>query len=197
MIAISGGSGSGKTTLAHEVAAAIGHGRAQILAQDSYYIDQSRRFDGDGGSVNFDHPSSIDFPLMAQHLDLLKDGLPIEVPIYDFGTHTRRPETEPFSHSALTLVEGTLLLSQPLIRARLDFSIFVETPEKVRFERRLRRDTHERGRTPEGVTRQFQMQVKPMHDEFVEPSKAFAHLIVSGEASLAEIVALVLTKMRT
>jgi uridine kinase len=136
ILGIAGGSGSGKTTLARELARHFGP-RAHILAQDSYYIDQSRRFDGDGGSVNFDHPSSIDFPLMAQHLASLKRGKAVEVPIYDFATHTRKTTAEPFAPVPIVIAEGILLLSQPAVVAELDFSVFVAAAESVRYHRRL------------------------------------------------------------
>lgn len=195
ILGISGGSGSGKTTLARTLASHFGPTRARLLAQDSYYIDQSHRFDGDGGSVNFDHPSAIEFALMARHLSALKSAQPIEVPIYDFATHKRRGETEPFPPVEFVIAEGILLLSQPVICAELDFSVFVDAHETVRFARRLKRDTTERGRTAEGVKKQFELQVKPMHDEFVEPSRGRASLVVSGESPLMQELELVLRRL--
>jgi uridine kinase len=193
IIGIAGGSGSGKTTLARALARHLGH--ARILAQDSYYIDQSHRFDGDGGSVNFDHPESIDFPLLARHLEALRNGHTVEVPIYDFATHSRSKKTERFIPAELVIVEGTLLFSQPEILKQLDLSVFVDARESVRFSRRLHRDTTERGRTPDGVRKQFERQVKPMHDEFVEPSREQADLVVNGEASLDEELKTVLQRL--
>lgn len=193
IIGIAGGSGSGKTTLARALAKHLGH--ARILAQDSYYIDQSHRFDGDGGSVNFDHPDSIDFPLLAQHLEALRNGHSVEVPIYDFATHTRLPRTDRFDPADLVIVEGTLLFSQPAVLKQLDLSVFVDARESVRFHRRLHRDTTERGRTPEGVKKQFDLQVKPMHDQFVEPSRSKADLVVNGEARLEDELKLVLEEI--
>lgn len=195
ILGIAGGSGSGKTTLARVLAKHFGPGRARILAQDSYYIDQSKRFDGDGGSVNFDHPSAIEFSLMAQHLAALKEGRTVEVPFYDFATHTRKKETESFAPVEFVIAEGILLLSQPVICAELDFSVFVDAPEAVRFARRLKRDTTERGRTPEGVRKQFELQVKPMHDEFVEPSRTRAGLVVSGESPIQQEMEQVLSRL--
>jgi uridine kinase len=185
IIGISGGSGSGKTTFAKRVQSALGAEVCQVLSQDHYYIDQSAKFTGDGESVNFDHPNALDWPLLASHLKQLSEGDPIEVPVYDFATHRRLRETEPFAPSTCVVVDGTLILSQPEIRKYLKKSIFIDTPEKVRFERRLKRDVEERGRTAEGVQKQFLRQVKPMHDEFVEPSKNFADLVLKDDQSIA------------
>lgn len=186
LIAISGGSGSGKTTLARTLKDLLGDDQCAILYQDSYYLDQSARFDGDGGSVNFDHPDALDFELMAEHLALLKSGKTCQVPQYCFKDHTRLPETTPLAPKEYILVDGILILSQPKLRALFDHMIFVETAESVRLERRLFRDVEERGRSREGVLKQFSTQVKPMHDLFVEPSKAFAQTILSGEVSIEE-----------
>ncbi len=184
VIGVAGGSGSGKTTLAMLLAKHLGPELCEVLAQDSYYIDQSARFDGDGGQVNFDHPSSLDFELLHQQLDALLDGQPIEVPIYDFATHTRKKQTEHFEPKPLVIVDGTLILDAPEVFKRFCVSVFVETREEVRFARRMERDVRERGRTVAGVYLQFTRQVKPMHDQFVEPSKARASLVLSGESAL-------------
>lgn len=180
VIGIAGGSGSGKTTLARALESELGPRRAEVLAQDHYYIDQSRRFDGDGGSVNFDHPSAIDLGLLAKHLVELKRGNGIDVPIYDFATHTRLEETTRFESREVVIVEGTLIFAHDQLQREIMHRVFVDAPEGVRFSRRLHRDTVERGREPEGVKRQFERQVKPMHDQFVEPSRSCAHLIISG-----------------
>ncbi len=174
IIAIAGGSGSGKTTFAKRLLSALGTHQAAIVAQDSYYIDQSHRFDRDGGAVNFDHPSALDFNLMAHHLKDLKQGLAIEIPIYDFATHKRLARTEPLAPHRFILVDGILILSQENLRPHFDISVFIDVEEKVRFERRLKRDTTERGRTAEGVREQFFRQVAPMHNEFVGPSAQYA-----------------------
>jgi uridine kinase len=188
LVGVSGGSGSGKTTFARDLAAALGPGSCAILSQDHYYIDQSAKFRGDGENVNFDHPEALDFILLAQHLADLKRGLAIQVPIYDFVTHKRLPETEGFSAVSVVILDGTLILSQPNIRQHFDHGVFVDAPENVRFERRLKRDVAERGRTPEGVLKQFNRQVKPMHDQFVEPSKAHATSIISGLDSFDHLI---------
>ncbi len=180
VVGVAGGSGSGKTTLAQELVRAFGDEHSCLVMQDSFYIDQSARFDGDGGSVNFDHPSSLDFGLLESQLRALKDGRAVEVPIYDFATHSRLARAEPLESRPLVVVDGTLILDAANVRPLFDVSVFVECAEDVRFNRRLERDVRERGRTPDGVHKQFLRQVKPMHDAFVEPSKQHAHLTVSG-----------------
>lgn len=186
IIGVAGGSGSGKTYFAKELQRALGEDNCALLYQDNYYIDQSEKFDGDGGSVNFDHPSSLDFDLLAQGLRTLKSGQPLKVPIYDFVTHSRRRETLLSQPKKIIIVDGILILHSDAVRAELDEAIFFDTPESLRFERRLNRDVHERGRTPDGVRRQFELQVRPMHNQFVEPSKDFAHTIVKDLGDYSE-----------
>ncbi len=150
-----------------------------ILGQDSYYIDQSHKFDRDGGAVNFDHPKSLEFTLLGKHLQELKSGKDIYVPIYDFASHKRLTQTEILRHHPVILVDGTLILSQDHLLPLFDESVFLEVDEDTRFQRRLKRDIEERGRTPEGVREQFYKQVKVMHDEFVEPSKTASSILLS------------------
>jgi len=186
VLGIAGGSGSGKTTIARVIHDSLGSDLSAILAQDSYYIDQSARFDGDGKSVNFDHPSSLDFELLAAHLRALLNAQAVQVPIYDFATHTRKLNTQHFLPKKLIIVDGTLILDSMNVRSCFDFGVFVDTSEEKRFARRLSRDVRERGRTPDGVHKQFHLQVKPMHDRFVQPSRAHATLIISGEMSIED-----------
>lgn len=178
IIGVAGGSGSGKTYFAKELHSMLGDDHCAILYQDNYYIDQSAKFDGDGGTVNFDHPSSLDFSLLADGLRNLKSGKMVDIPIYDFVTHSRKKETLVGSPKKVIIVDGILILHSHEVRAECDETIFFDTPEHLRFERRLNRDVVERGRTPEGVRRQFELQVRPMHNEFVEPSKQYAQTIV-------------------
>lgn len=186
IIGVAGGSGSGKTYFARELHRILGDDQCTILYQDNYYIDQSHRFDGDGGSVNFDHPSSLDFDLLAEGLSILKQGKSIEVPIYEFATHKRLTKTITCEPKKIILVDGILILDSPVVRAQLDEAIFFDTPEELRFQRRLERDVVERGRTPEGVKKQFDLQVRPMHDLFVQPSKVHAQTVVCDLGEYSE-----------
>lgn len=193
VLGVCGGSGSGKTTfvrrLAERLAAEPGEGLLGHLSQDHYYIDQSHCFVEDGGDeVNFDHPSAIDLPLMARHLQELRRGRPVRVPLYDFATHTRRDETAEFPPRPLVAVDGTLILSQPGLRACFDRIVFLDIPEDIRFQRRLQRDMEERGRAEEGVRRQFVRQVKPMHDEHVQPHRHLAHHKVTDNETFDRVV---------
>jgi len=181
IIAIAGGSGSGKTTFAKRLLEKLGSSTAVILGQDNYYRDQSHKFDKDGGAVNFDHPDSLEFSLMAKHLSELKKGLTVEIPLYDFATHKRKSESIKLAPHPIILVDGILILSQAILLPQFDYKVFIDCDETTRFTRRLSRDVIERGRTPEGVRNQFYKQVKPMHDEFVEQSKNIADLVINKE----------------
>lgn len=178
ILGIAGGSGSGKTYFARALHASLGDGVSSLIYQDNFYIDQSHRFDHDGGAVNFDHPDSLDFPLLARCLRTLKEGKPTRLPIYDFVSHTRSSETLEARPTPIIIVDGILIFHPEEVRSCFDRMIFFDTPESLRYERRLRRDVTERGRTPEGVRNQFLKQVKPMHDEFVDPTSIFAHKVV-------------------
>lgn len=180
VIGVAGGSGSGKTYFAAALQKKLGRESCEIIFQDSFYIDQSARFDFDGGAVNFDHPDSIDFKLLAERISILKVGRSAEIPIYDFKTHSRKPETVKIGPVPVILVDGILIFHSEAVRSQFDELVFFDTSEELRYSRRLARDVHERGRTPEGVRNQFLKQVKPMHDAFVNPSKRFADLTVCG-----------------
>jgi uridine kinase len=180
ILGVAGGSGSGKTTFATRLTALLGESQSVSIGQDNYYIDQSAIFKGDGENVNFDHPDSLDFPLLADHLSALKLGRTVEIPIYDFASHKRLKQTLPIRPHPIVLVDGILILTQPSIRAVLDASVFIDTPEEIRFARRIHRDVIERGRSREGIQKQIERQVKPMHDRFVEPSKTYATECISG-----------------
>jgi uridine kinase len=178
ILGVAGGSGSGKTYFAKELQEALGDECSTIVYQDNFYIDQSHRFDRDGGAVNFDHPDSLDLKLLAQCLSELKAGGTTHIPVYDFVTHSRKTEKIHIPKKKIIIVDGILIFYPDYLRTQFDEMIFFDTPEILRFERRLERDVKERGRTVEGVKTQFMAQVKPMHDQFVEPSKAHAHTII-------------------
>lgn len=185
IIGVSGGSGSGKTTFARMVQANLSDDFCGWLAQDRYYKEQEPEL---RGRINYDHPSALEFDLLAQHLTALRQGEDVWVPQYDFASHARRPDLTHFPVRPVIIVDGILLLTQPHIREHFDFSFYIDTEEQVRFQRRLIRDTRERGRTPEGVRDQFYSQVKPMHDQFVEPSRDHADLVISGERSFGPVI---------
>ncbi len=178
ILGVAGGSGSGKTYFAKALHRLLGDEKCEIVYQDNFYFDQSKKFDFDGGSVNFDHPSSIDFQFLANCLSQLKSGVSTEIPTYDFATHSRPLKTVTVKPKKMIIVDGILIFHSEEVRSMLDGRLFFDTPESIRYQRRLERDVTERGRTPEGVLNQFQKQVKPMHDQFVEPSMRFAQDVV-------------------
>lgn len=182
---MAGGSGSGKTTFTNTLVEELGSANVSVIGQDSYYIDQSHNFTA-CGSINFDHPDALDWELLSGHLEDLRQGRPIHVPIYDYATHQRQDNTILVLPKPYIVVDGILIFAAPKLIDRFDFKIFIDAPEELRFSRRLKRDVGERGRTPEGVRTQFNAHVKPMHDLFVEPSKHKADLIVYGEGSFKE-----------
>ncbi|MCB0407333.1 MAG: uridine kinase [Bdellovibrionales bacterium] len=188
IIGVSGGSGSGKTTFARMLRAHLGEESCQILEQDNYYRDLKDQKSLYPTEINFDHPNAIEFSLLVEHMMLLKIGNPVQIPTYDFSTHCRGEKTKLLRPMPILVLDGILILSQPKVRQMLDISFYVDTHEDLRFARRLARDTRERGRTPEGVYHQFYKQVKPMHDEFVEPSRQYAKKIISGEKSFGPVI---------
>ena len=196
VISIAGGSGSGKTYFAEALRNELGSEFCEIIYQDSFYIDQSARFDFDGGAVNFDHPDSIDFDLLAERLMSLRNRIPAEIPIYDFKTHSRKTETVRVAPKPIILVDGILIFHAEKLRALFDDLVFFDTNEKLRFSRRLDRDVNERGRTAEGVLNQFLKQVKPMHDTYVEPSKGFAKVIVHDAGEYQIVLSQYCTRLK-
>jgi uridine kinase len=177
-LGVAGGSGSGKTTVARAILQAVGAENIAHLAQDSYYRD----VDWDSPEAllhhNFDHPHALDNELLIEHVRTLKTGRSVEVPVYDMVTHRRRPETRRVDARPVVLLEGILLFVEPRLRELLDFRIFVDTAPDVRLMRRLRRDLQDRGRSLDSVLHQYAETVRPMHLEFVEPSKRWADVIV-------------------
>lgn len=178
VIAIAGGTGSGKTTVSNKVLERVGIERVTYLQHDSYYKDLSDLPLLQRASINFDHPGSLETELMIKHLRELKKWKSVEVPIYDFKTHTRIKETKTCIPQSVIIVEGILIFSEPKLRSLFDIRLFVDTDADIRFIRRLQRDVSERGRTVESVIRQYMNTVRPMHLEFVEPSKRYADIII-------------------
>ena len=178
VIGVAGGTGSGKTTVAEEIVRRVGRSRIALIHQDRYYRDLSRLPEQHRHEHNFDHPSSVDENLLVEHLSRLREQRPVQLPVYDFSRHVRSAEVDPLEPAPVVLVEGILILALPAVRELIDVRIFVDTDADVRFIRRLERDIRERGRTTEGVIGQYLETVRPMHLEFVEPSRRWADLII-------------------
>ena len=178
VIGIAGGSGSGKTTVAQEILNRVGASRIAFLQHDAYYKDLSGLPPTQKAAVNFDHPNSLETELLAQHIEMLKDGQQVEIPIYDFATHSRTKKTFNVVPRGVILVEGILIFTESLLRKVFGLKIFVDTDDDIRFIRRLERDIAERGRTRDTVVQQYLSTVRPMHLEFVEPSKRYADVII-------------------
>jgi uridine kinase len=178
VLGIAGGTGSGKTTVADKLACAMPPGRCVMIEHDAYYRDQGHLAAGDRAAINYDHPSVLDSALLAAHLRELRDGCAVEVPIYDFATHTRRTTTRRVEPARVIIVEGILVFAEPALREQMDIKIFVDTDSDIRLMRRIRRDLEERGRTFQSVRDQYYATVRPMHLEYVEPSKRWADLII-------------------
>jgi len=178
VIGIAGGSGSGKTTVQRKIIEAFGRDQIALLDHDSYYVDLSHLPAEERARFNFDHPDALETELMVEHLDRLLAGEPIEKPTYDFTTHSRRAETETVHPLPVVIVEGILVLGERALRERMDIKLYVDTPDDVRLIRRIQRDLHERGRDIENVIQQYKRTVRPMHLEFVEPSKRRADVII-------------------
>jgi len=197
IIGISGGTGSGKTTVAQKIISSVGAANVVFIQQDSYYRNLSEIPVNARNQVNFDHPDAIDLELMRQNLEALRAGCAIDRPIYDFVTHTRKPETLHVEPRPAIIIEGILVFSDPQIRSLLDIKIFVECDDDIRFIRRLERDIRERGRSMESVVTQYLSTVRPMHLQYVLPSKFCADLIVPEGGSNEIAIDLVASKIRS
>lgn len=178
VIGIAGGSGSGKTTIAQKILQRVGPERIAYLQHDHYYKDLSGLPPVQRAAINFDHPNSLESSLMVKHIELLKDGKSAQVPIYDFSTHSRTDKTFTVKSRRVILVEGILIFTESILRDLFDIKVFVDTDPDIRFIRRLQRDIAERGRSMDSVIKQYTATVRPMHLEFVEPSKRFADIII-------------------
>jgi len=196
-IGLAGGSGSGKTTIAEEVVDRL-EGRVAVLHHDAYYRHRVDLTLEERTRVNYDHPSSLETELLVEHLEQLRTGLAIERPVYDFSTHLRSEETVRVEPGRVVVVEGILVLSDAQLRSELDLKIFVDTDPDLRLARRIERDISERGRTLESVLTQYFSTVRPMHLEFVEPSRRYADLIIPegyNPAAVATVVELIRSRL--
>ncbi|HMB94198.1 MAG TPA: uridine kinase [Rhodothermales bacterium] len=178
VIGIAGGSGSGKSTVLRRIIQAFGPERIAVLDHDAYYRALDELPIESRGAINFDHPDALETSLMRQHIDALLAGEAVEKPIYNFTTHTREEETQTVEPRPVIIVEGILVLAEPMLVGRMDIKIFVDTADDIRLLRRIRRDITERGRGIESVLDQYERTVRPMHIEFVEPSKRKADIII-------------------
>jgi len=178
VIGIAGGSGSGKTTVAQEILQRVGPDRIAYIQHDSYYKDLTGLPPTQRAEVNFDHPNSLETDLLISHIEQLKAGHSIDVPVYDYSRDSRTDETFKVNPRGVVIVEGILIFVDPDLRSLFDVKLFVDTDSDVRLIRRLQRDITERGRTVESVIKRYQATVRPMHLEFVEPSKRYADVII-------------------
>lgn len=187
IIGIAGGTGSGKTTVARAIYDRVGRDRIEWISHDSYYRNFDALTPEERHKINFDHPDSLETELLTRHLDVLSKGSSVDVPVYDFATHSRKSETQRVEPRKVVIVEGILVLAEPELRRRIDIKLFVDTPADIRFLRRLTRDIESRGRSLSSVVQQYLTTVRPMHEEFVEPSKRYADLIIpeGGENQVA------------
>jgi uridine kinase len=178
VVGIAGGTGSGKTTVAHKLATSMPAGRCVTIEHDSYYRDQSHLPAEERATINYDHPAALESGLLAEHLRDLRAGKPVDVPIYDFATHTRRADKRRVNPAPVIIVEGILVFAEHAVREQMDIKIFVDTDPDIRLMRRIRRDLELRGRTFSSIRDQYYATVRPMHIEYVEPTKRWADLIV-------------------
>jgi uridine kinase len=197
VIGVAGGSGSGKTTVVRRIIESIGPDAVTVLDHDRYYRDRNDLRFEERAALNYDHPDALETDLMVKHVLELKEGRPVDVPSYDFSRHARLASSETVMPRRAIIVEGILVLVDAPLRAMMDIKIFVDTDSDTRFIRRLRRDVAERGRTMESVIEQYQSTVRPMHLEFVEPSKRYADLILPQGGHNPVAVELLLSLIRS
>jgi uridine kinase len=197
VIGVAGGSGSGKTTVVRRIEDSIGNGQVSVLDHDRYYRDRNDLRLEERASLNYDHPDSLETDLLVRHLLELRAGRPVEVPVYDFARHARQRGTETFVPRRALIVEGILVFTDAALRDLMDVKVFVDTDDDIRFIRRLQRDISVRGRTVTSVIEQYLGTVKPMHLEFVEPSKRYADIILPQGGHNAVAIDMLLTLIRS
>ncbi len=199
VIGVAGGSGSGKTTVVNYLCDEFSSDNILRIEHDSYYRELEHLPFEERVKQNFDHPASLETELMIRHIQALMEGYPVEVPVYDFELHTRKDETITATPSDVILIDGILIFSEPDLLELMDVKIFVDTDDDVRLLRRLQRDIEERGRSVESVLKQYEKFVRPMHLEFVEPSKRYADIIIprggKNKVALEMVTALIRGKM--
>ena len=178
VIGVAGGTGAGKTTVAQAILDRVGCERVAFLQHDAYYRDLSHLPMEERRKVNFDHPDALENELLVSHLTMLKAGKPVDLPVYDFVTYTRLARTYRVDPKGVILVEGLLLFADPQLRDLMDIKVYVDADADLRLVRRLNRDIHERGRSYDSVIAQYLSTVRPMHLEFIEPSKRYADVII-------------------
>jgi uridine kinase len=178
VIGVAGGTASGKTTVVQRIVGSLGTGQVTVLEHDRYYRDRNDLRLEERASLNYDHPDALETDLMVGHLKALREGHAIEAPVYDFTLHARKPVTDTIHPRRAIIVEGILIFADAALRDLMDIKVFVDTDADTRFIRRLKRDVAERGRTMESVMEQYLGTVKPMHFEFVEPTKRYADVIL-------------------
>jgi uridine kinase len=196
LIGIAGASGSGKTVITNSIIESLGPDKAVIIQEDSYYKDLSDVPFEQRVSRNFDHPDAFDHDLLAEHLLQLLIGDTVSHPVYDYQLHTRSKETKTVGPGKLIILEGILIFSKAQLRELMDYRVFIDTPPDICFIRRLKRDTEERGRTADSVLRQYTETVRPMYLEFIEPSKQYADMLISGEGKNSKAVDILITKIK-
>jgi uridine kinase len=195
LIGIAGGSGSGKTLVARNIVRELGSDRVVIIDQDSYYKDLEDIPSRDRDTRNFDHPDAFDNDLLKRHMRDLLEGREVEQPIYDYTEHRRLAETRHIGDHLVFVLEGILIFVDPELRAMMDIKLFVDADPDVRFIRRMRRDLVERGRSVDSIVRQYEESVRPMHMQFVEPSKRYADLIIPEGGHNTVAIDMVRTKI--
>ncbi len=197
VLGVAGGSGSGKSTVVREVVRIIGEDAASVIHHDAYYRDLAHLPLDVRARVNFDHPDALETELVAEQLATLMSGGSVEVPTYDFSTHTRRRETVTVHPTPVVILDGILVLAHAELRDLMDLKVFVDTDADVRLIRRVRRDTEERGRTAASVIEQYERTVRPMHLQFVEPSRRYADMTIPEGGFNRVAVDLLVTRIRT
>lgn len=197
LVGVAGGTGSGKSTVAERIVESLPAAHVSTIQHDNYYRDRPELSYEERGQLNFDHPDSLETELLIEHLERLKRGEAVDVPVYDFKTHRRSEETQRVEPREVIVVEGILVFTDARLRDQLDLKLFVDTPADIRVFRRIRRDLEQRGRTFASIREQYYATVRPMHLQFVEPSKAFADLIIPEGGRNRVALDLILAKLQT